>query len=101
MLSGSLLLAACDNGSADHHMAMHGPEPLRTSAMEMHDVPGFDVAKQFCSACHALPDPKAHTAAEWPGVVARMLDNMRRLGKPVPNNEQISAILDFLQGNAK
>lgn len=25
------------------------------------------------SLCHVLPDPKQHTADEWPGVVERMV----------------------------
>ena len=30
-----------------------------------------------CSQCHVLPDPKRHTAREWPRVVERMQHNMR------------------------
>jgi cytochrome c5 len=29
-----------------------------------------------CSQCHALPDPRQHTAREWPHVVARMKRHM-------------------------
>lgn len=29
-----------------------------------------------CSQCHALPDPRQHTAREWPAVVERMKRNM-------------------------
>ena len=29
-----------------------------------------------CSQCHVLPDPKRHTAREWPRVVERMQRNM-------------------------
>ena len=29
-----------------------------------------------CSQCHALPDPRQHTAREWPGIVERMKRNM-------------------------
>lgn len=29
-----------------------------------------------CAQCHVLPDPRRHTAAEWPAVVARMRRNM-------------------------
>ena len=34
----------------------------------------FDIA---CSQCHVLPDPRRHTAAEWPQVVERMRRNMQ------------------------
>ncbi len=29
-----------------------------------------------CAQCHALPDPRRHTAREWPAVVARMKRHM-------------------------
>lgn len=29
-----------------------------------------------CSQCHAVPDPRRHTAREWPAVVARMKRHM-------------------------
>ena len=29
-----------------------------------------------CSQCHALPEPRRHTAREWPGVVQRMQRHM-------------------------
>ena len=41
---------------------------LRTPAGEM-----FSIA---CSQCHALPDPRRHTAREWPLVVERMKRHM-------------------------
>jgi len=41
---------------------------LKTPAGEM-----FSIA---CSQCHALPDPRRHTAREWPLVVERMKRHM-------------------------
>ncbi len=38
-----------------------------------------EAARRFtiaCSQCHVLPDPKRHTAREWPAVVERMQRNM-------------------------
>jgi hypothetical protein len=29
-----------------------------------------------CTQCHALPDPRRHTRAEWPAVVSRMKEHM-------------------------
>jgi len=36
-----------------------------------------------CNQCHVLPDPKRHTAAEWPAVVARMQKNMQWMNRVV------------------
>ena len=41
---------------------------LRTERGEM-----FAIA---CSQCHALPDPRRHTAREWPAIVERMRRHM-------------------------
>ena len=41
---------------------------LRTTAGQIYSV--------ACSQCHALPDPRRHTAREWPNVVRRMQDHM-------------------------
>lgn len=70
-----------------------------------------DAAKSFrlaCRQCHALPDPQRHTAAEWPGVVARMEKNMlwmnRVVGsKPDPDEPQlrVAEIIWYLQKHAR
>ena len=36
-----------------------------------------------CQQCHALPDPKRHSAGEWPSVVARMQRNMEWMNQVV------------------
>lgn len=43
----------------------------------------FQVYSQNCSACHAPPQPSAHTAAEWPAVITRMQNHRihRGLGR--------------------
>jgi len=38
-----------------------------------------------CQQCHVLPDPKRHTASEWPGVVARMEKDMEWMNRIVGN----------------
>jgi hypothetical protein len=47
-----------------------------------------------CNQCHALPDPRRYTAAEWPRIVARMQENMEWMNrvvgtKPVPGEPQL------------
>ncbi|HFD86387.1 MAG TPA: hypothetical protein ENJ35_01790 [Gammaproteobacteria bacterium] len=54
-----------------------------------------------CSQCHALPDPKQHTIEEWSAVVQRMKQNMRLMGKSVPDEETIESILEYLQKHAR
>ena len=47
-----------------------------------------------CQQCHVLPDPRRHTANEWPAVVARMEKNMEWMNRvigshPAPGEPQL------------
>jgi cytochrome c5 len=39
-------------------------------------TPAGQIFSLACSQCHALPDPRRHTAREWPRVVERMKQHM-------------------------
>jgi hypothetical protein len=90
------------------YLQRYGQRPLDRS--EYPDIES-DAAKPFrlaCQQCHTLPDPKRHTAAEWPAVVARMEKNMlwmnRVVGsKPDPDEPQlrVDEIIGYLQKHAK
>ncbi len=61
-----------------------------------------------CAQCHALPDPKQHTAREWPGVVERMQKHMRWTNRVVGDpslrtNPELNTndIVRFLQRHAR
>lgn len=56
---------------------------------------------EFCQQCHALPDPKQHTASEWPGVVERMRGNMRSMGRKVADDGEAQRIVEYLQRHAR
>lgn len=81
---------------------------LRSNAMQAapegmtggDDVGGLAAFSKVCSQCHALPDPAQHSDAEWPGVVARMLQNMDRMGVKPPEDEVLEQVTTFLKGHA-
>jgi len=61
-----------------------------------------------CSQCHALPDPRRHTAREWPQVVQRMKQHMAWANVVVGADElrtepvlKTDEIIRFLQRNAR
>ena len=61
-----------------------------------------------CTQCHGLPDPKRHTAREWPPVVERMKGYMAWANTVVGSDElRTTPVLDtaeivrFLQRNAR
>jgi hypothetical protein len=52
---------------------------------------------QTCSQCHGLPDPRQHSAGQWPVVVARMEQHMRERSLPLPRENAIKDIDAFLE----
>jgi mono/diheme cytochrome c family protein len=61
---------------------------------------GRDRFRTVCARCHALPDPGQHTPDEWPAVVERMRENMRKMEVAEPSDEEAAAIVRYLQGAA-
>jgi cytochrome c2 len=76
-----------------------------------HPALGTEQGQMFsiaCSQCHALPDPRRHTAREWPGVVERMRRHMSWANIVVgPDTLKTNPVLDtsaivrFLQRYAR
>ena len=66
---------------------------------------GAHLLQQFCMQCHNLPDPRLHTASEWPGIVARMNMRMQMMGGMMhgmmgvvaPTGAELDALLAYLQ----
>ena len=58
------------------------------------NAPAAEAFRVACQQCHVLPDPRRHTAREWPAVVARMQKNMGWMNrvvnsKPVQGEPQL------------
>ena len=56
-------------------------DPIRTPV----NTPEAQSFRLACQQCHVLPDPRRHTASEWPAVVARMQQNMEWMNRVVGN----------------
>ncbi|MBI3902409.1 MAG: hypothetical protein HY306_05615 [Nitrosomonadales bacterium] len=58
--------------------------------------------KFICTQCHKLPNPSQHTAAQWPGVIARMMTYMQTgSGRTLPEEKERENIIHFYQGNVE
>ena len=77
------------------------PESNGSQALPDQQSKQAQLFKRYCSQCHALPSPRAHTAQDWPSVVARMKHAMMTQGKAPPDNEQLEEIVEYLQRHAK
>lgn len=58
---------------------------------------GRDEFATVCSQCHALPDPRVHSAQDWPTVYARMERNMERMQVQPPGGTVGTDIMVYLQ----
>jgi hypothetical protein len=65
------------------YLRRHAQKPLDLAAYPEVDTPAGEAFRRACNQCHVLPDPKRHTAAEWPAVVARMQKNMEWMNRVV------------------
>ncbi len=83
-----------------NYLQVHAQIPIDTTRYPELDTPAGRAFHTACSRCHALPDPQQHTTDEWPGVVARMKQNMVAMGKSVPDEASIGEIVQFLQRHA-
>lgn len=59
--------------------------------------PGRTEFERVCGQCHALPDPRVHSAQDWPTVFLRMERNMERMQVRPPGNAEANAVLTYLQ----
>ncbi len=90
------------------YLRKHAQKPLDPKAYPDAFRPEGEAFRLACNQCHVLPDPKRHTAKEWPAVVARMQENMEWMNRvvgtqPVPGEPQlrVEEILAFLRRHAR
>ncbi|TMH83106.1 MAG: hypothetical protein E6H49_03225 [Betaproteobacteria bacterium] len=70
------------------YLQKHGQRPLDPKKYPAVDRPEGQSFKLACQQCHVLPDPRRHTASEWPAVVARMEKNMEWMNRVVGNRPE-------------
>jgi cytochrome c2 len=68
------------------YLRRNGQRPLDPVEYPEVNQPEGQSFKLACQQCHVLPDPRRHTAAEWPAVVARMEKNMEWMNRVVGNS---------------
>ena len=90
------------------YLRRHGQRALDLNQYPDVERPEGHSFKLACQQCHALPDPRRHTAKEWPAVVARMEKNMQWMNRVVGNGDvpgepqlKVEEIVDFLVRHAK
>jgi len=74
---------------------------LRVSAANLPPGRGRETFELACSRCHALPDPRVHSPADWPTVFSRMQQNMERMKVAPLTRSQTTDILLYLQSSVR
>lgn len=74
---------------------------LKVSAANLPPGPGRETFQLVCSRCHALPDPRVHSPADWPAVFSRMQQNMERMKVAPLTRSETSDILLYLQSTGR
>lgn len=83
------------------YLQQHAQVPIDRARYTDLSAPNGKLFEAICSQCHVLPDPRQHAANEWPGVVGRMTQNMKTMGKPLPDQATLETVIEFLQIHAK
>lgn len=65
------------------YLRRNGQKPLDPREYPEVERPSGEAFRLACGQCHVLPDPRRHTAAEWPAVVSRMQRNMQWMNRVV------------------
>ena len=90
------------------YLRKHAQAPLDPARYPEVNQAAGEAFRIACNQCHVLPDPKRHTAADWPKVVARMQENMEWMNRvvgsqPLPGEPQlrVEEINAFLRKHAR
>lgn len=92
LLAASALLGGCSGGGERGSVAPALPDPQSR---------GAELVVEYCSECHAPPQPSAHTAATWPAVAERMQHRRATKGFPPVPGPELGEIIDYLQRHAR
>lgn len=108
MMAGVVAPSEAETGTLLAYLRKHAQTPLDPKRYPEVNRPSGEAFRLACKQCHVLPDPKRHTAAQWPQVVARMRENMEWMNRvvgsrPVPGEPQlrVEEITAFLKKYAR
>jgi hypothetical protein len=90
-----------DQAAIVAYLKAHAMKSVSADSLPAPASPGVGLFKEYCAQCHALPDPRSHTATAWPVIIQKMETNMQLMQKQVMTAAQQKQIQDYLEQNAK
>jgi len=79
------------------YLQANAQQPINRAAYTDLDSTNGKIFAQTCAQCHVLPEPKQHTAKQWPTIIGRMLSHIAVRNKPMPENRKVKQITEYLQ----
>jgi cytochrome c5 len=101
-----LVIASMDDQPGPPQKKLIVPIGFSANLLTEKTSPKAQLFIKTCAQCHDLPSPASHTAKEWPDVVARMVNRLRRMkffssrASFVPEKKSIDQIIDYLSQHA-
>ena len=89
MMAGVKAPSAEETRALLAYLRKHGQTPLDPARYPEVNAPSGEAFRLACNQCHVLPDPRRHTAEEWPRVVARMALNMQWMNRVVGSRPSV------------
>lgn len=94
MMAGVQAPSPADEQAIVAYLRKHAQRALDPKKIPEVNAPAGEPFRLACGQCHVLPDPRRHSAAEWPAVVARMEKNMEWMNRvvgsrPIPGEPQL------------
>lgn len=83
------------------YLKAHSLKSVSPHMLPSPESKGAILFKETCSQCHALPDPKLHTAQEWSTVVERMQGNMQAMDRRLITDQERTEIVSYLSNYAR
>jgi hypothetical protein len=99
-LPGGLGVRAPDEGARAQLLSYLMANALKVGGANLPAGEGRYEFMMVCSRCHALPDPRVHSAQDWLAVFSRMERNMERMLVVPATPEETTKILSYLQSSA-
>jgi hypothetical protein len=108
MMAGVEAPSSAEAAAITAYLRRHAQRAIDPERIPEVNTTAAESFRLACGQCHVLPDPRRHTAGEWPAVVERMQKNMEWMNrivgsKPLPGEPQlkIEDISAFLMRHAR
>ncbi len=79
------------------YLARHAFEGMDPDDLPNSPEKGAKLFREVCATCHTLPDPSMHSPAVWEYVVSKMQHFQKDMGLPVMTEDDVAAVLEYLE----